>query len=125
MAHPNVERYLEMTKAGLDPEAVGDWLADDVRWYEAGNPTPWVGKDAVADRVRGITTEVEPVEMQADTVLADDDNLVVVGSARFTRGEDSVSYRFVEHYALVDGKVVERRSYMDATPEDVARFFGS
>lgn len=125
MPHPNAQRYLDMMAAGPpDPSRAGEWMADDVVWYEAGNPTPFVGPDAVFERIQD-AAGAEPIDMQADTVLADDDNVVVVGTARFARGDDSVSYRFVEHYTLVDGKVVERRSYMDAVPADVATFFGS
>lgn len=122
MVHSNVERFLALG-ADASPAELGPLLAPDVRWHEAGNPEVIVGRDAVVARMAGLS-DAQP-DITFDCVLADDENLVFAGRARFRRGEDEVSYRFVEHHTLVDGVVTERRAYMDAVPPDVAAFFGA
>jgi ketosteroid isomerase-like protein len=124
MAHPNVEKFQNAMSGGLDPSVLGELLAPNVVWYEAGNPEPFRGREAVLARMEGFPGDAPPV-IETDAVLGDDDNLVVVGRAHFVRGTETLDYRYVEFYRLVDGRVAERRSFMDAVPEDVATFFGS
>jgi ketosteroid isomerase-like protein len=123
MTHPNAQRYLDMMQ-GDNPDfsAAATWLADDVVWFEAGNPEPFVGRDAVLARLSQFPRE-EGNTNELETVLADDDNLVVVGQAHFEGAGGPLDYRYVEHYLLSNGVVTERRSYMDAVPADVADFF--
>lgn len=124
MAHPNVERYRQVVGGELDPDRLVDLLAEDVVWYEAGNPTPFVGRDAVIARLSGFPGDAPP-SIEFDALLADDDHLVVVGRAHFEKDEQGLDYRFVEHLTFTDAKVTERRSFMDAVPDDVAAFFTS
>lgn len=123
MAHPNVEKYRQIMSGDFDPAQLAEVIADDVVWYEAGNPTPFTGRDAVVARMSGFPGDAPPA-VELDAVLGDDDDLVVVGRAHFVKGEHTLDYRFVEHLTYRDGKVSERRSYMDAVPDDVAAFFG-
>ena len=66
---------------------------------------------------------ISEIEKRFSAIFGDDDHLVVAGRAHFRRGEQSLDYRFVEVHTLLDGKVTERRAFMDAVPEDVATFF--
>lgn len=122
MTHPNVENYQKVLTSELDPSEAGQLLAEDVRWYEAGNPEPIVGRDAVLARMSAFPGDAPPA-IQVDAIFGDDDHLVVVGQAHFRRGELTLDYRFTEFHTLVDGKVIERRAFMDAVPDDVATFF--
>jgi ketosteroid isomerase-like protein len=124
MAHPNAERYLELINKfqGEDMSELGDLLAPDVVWHEAGNPDALRGRDAVVARMTGMGTGTAP-SVDVRTVLADDDNIVCVGHAKFEREGQGVSYDYVEHMAMKDGLVTERWSYMDAVPGDVEAFF--
>src|SRR5437899_6415957 len=124
MTHLNAQRYLDMMKGGTpDFSAAATWLADDVQWYEAGRPDPLIGRDAVIARLSQFPME-EGSTNELDAVLADDDSLVVFGRAHFEGPGGPLDYRYAEHYTLVDGVVTERRSFMDAVPDDVAKFFG-
>jgi len=122
MVHPNVENYQRVLSSDLDPGEAAQLLAEDVRWYEAGNPEPIVGRDAVLARMSSFPGDAPP-EIQVDAIFGDDDHLVVAGRAHFRRGEQTLDYRFVEVHTLLDGKVTERRAFMDAVPDDVATFF--
>lgn len=124
MAHPNVEKYLNMINSGMtDPSVLGDLLADDVRWYEAGNPQVIEGRDAVLARFASMPGDAPP-KIDVVAAVADDDHLFVEGTAEFTQGDQTLAYRFAERYTMRDGLVAERRAFMDAVPPDVAAFFG-
>lgn len=124
MAHPYVERYMSMVEAGMgDTDQLRSTLADDVVWYEAGNPEPLRGAGAVVERLGSFPGD-EPPGLEIVAAVADDDHMFVEGIARFSAGERGITYRFVERYTMRDGVVTERRSFMDAVPDDVASFFG-
>lgn len=125
MAHPNVEKYMSMVESGTmtDPTALREMLAEDVVWYEAGNPEPIRGRDAVVERMGSFPGDEDPT-IEIVAAVSDDDHMLVEGTARFVQGDKSVSYRYVERYTMRDGVVTERRSFMDAVPGDVAAFFG-
>jgi hypothetical protein len=59
------------------------------------------------------------------SVQAQDDSLLVAGTALFDRGHRSLGHRFMEHYTLSDGVVTERRSFLDAVPVEVEEFFAA
>ena len=110
------ERFRSLSEAG-DLTALGEYLADDVRWHEAGNPEVVVGREALMKRMGGMPQDLTT---DLDCVLGDDTNLVAIGTAHFGSGDKALSYRFVDHYVLSDGLVVQRRAYMDAVPAEVA-----
>ncbi len=126
MAHPNVDRYRSMMAQGAAPDeaAMREALSEDVRWHEAGNPHAYVGRDAVLARLGQMMegTGGSP-QVTFKSVLGDDDSLVAVGHASFDQAGQHLEYDFVEYYAMADGKVTERWSFMDAVPGDVAAFF--
>lgn len=121
MTHPNVEMYLKAFGSDSIPDAsaVADMVADDVKWHEAGSEDVLQGRDAVVSRMTAIDSVDASIDLRA--VLGDDEHLVAVGHADF--GE--IEYDYVEYYTLRDGQVTERWSYMDAVPEDVAKFFAA
>jgi len=119
MSNPHIELYMKGAQGGLDPQELAEALAVDVRWFEAGIPEPFVGREAVLARFAALA-EIEPVSV--DTVLADDGHLVAVGRARIGSGPDALEYRYAEYFSAdADGKIAERRSFMDAVPADVAQ----
>jgi uncharacterized protein len=123
MAHATVERYrqaMDKLEQG-DTTAMMDLVSDDVVWHEAGRAEPFRGKDAVMQRMSGMTDVLPHVTLVS--VLGDDDHLAVHGHAQMQRNGESCEYDFVEEMALRDGRVTERWSFMDAVPDDVARFF--
>lgn len=122
--HPVVERYREAVERFThgDPAAITDAIADDVVWHEAGNPEPIRGKQAVVQRLGSMPGD-SPPRVTLKSVLGDDEHLTVFGHAAFQRGDERCEYDYVEEMSLRDGLVVERWSFMDAVPDDVARFF--
>jgi hypothetical protein len=118
----------------MNTGTLAEMLAPDVQWYEAGNPTPYVGREAVIDRVTGATgprpfgasrAADTSSQVRLHSVVGDDSNLLVAGTARFDRSGRSLAYRFMEHYRLADGVIIERRSVLEAVPDEVSEFFAS
>ncbi|MFZ5871617.1 MAG: nuclear transport factor 2 family protein [Actinomycetota bacterium] len=125
MAHPVVERYLSATERWQqgDMSAMADAFTDDVVWHEAGSKEPLRGKQAVLERFNAMGAATSQITLHS--VVADDEHLAVFGHARFTRDGESIEYDYVEEMDLRDGLVSERWSFMDAVPDDVARFFAT
>lgn len=125
MTHPDVQRYRDALRQFLedgDPRPLLDRLAPDVVWHEAGKSDVLVGREAILRRMRAAPAASRP-DVRLRAVLGDDRNLVVVGHAEVVVDDRRCSYDFVEHMAMRDGLVVERWSYMDAMPREVADFF--
>ncbi|MFP5334416.1 MAG: nuclear transport factor 2 family protein [Actinomycetes bacterium] len=123
MSSTAVDRYrqaMELFARG-DDSGLEASLADDVVWHEAGSDEVVRGKQAVMQRMAR-AYDVRP-DITLRSVLGDDEHLAVHGHARFTRDGEWCEYDFVEEMDVRDGRVVERWSYMDAVPDDVARFF--
>lgn len=124
MAHRNAEIYRQLYDMFLkqDVEGAKDLVADDIRWHEAGASDPVVGKDAVLQRLsigESLTADVD-----VHDVVADDDHVIALITAHMRKPNgDDVTYKAVEVAHIRDGKITERWSFMDAVPDDVARFF--
>ena len=125
MAHTNADLYMRVTDEMRQgrTDAITQVLADDVVWHEAGNPQPIRGKEAVVQRFTGM--EGASPEIQIKNTLEDDEHLAVWGHAKFRKDGETCEYDYVEEMTIRDGHIVERWSFMDAVPDDVARFFQS
>lgn len=121
--HPHAAMYRESFDAmgGGDFSALGDRLADDVRWHLAIDEPPLQGKDAV---LGALASDVEGVEFTLDLhdVLANDGHMVALIRVSASRGADSIDYRAVEIMHVADGKVTERWAMVD-DPAAVGAFF--
>lgn len=118
------DKYVAVMSSGTpDADAFAAMLAEDVRWYEAGNAEATAGKAAVLARLEAMGAGEAP-EVTTVATAEDDTHFFVEGVARWTRGSEELEYRFVERHTIVDGLITERRAYMDAVPADVAAWFG-
>ena len=133
MPHMNAEDFRAALES-MNTGTLSAMLTPDVLWYEAGNPIPYAGREAVIERLTGHSgprpfgTRWAPDltnEVQLHAVVGDETNLLVSGTAKFDRGGRTLGYHFMEHYKLVDGKVGERRSYLEAVPAEVTQFFAA
>lgn len=118
--HPNatlVRTLMDDLNAGRW-EAASAYLADDVEWHVIGQKEPIRGKEAVA----GAATEDFDIKYDLHDVIANDDHLVILGTATATRGEKNFQYRTAEIMHVKDGKVTQRWAFSDDT-EAINRFF--
>jgi len=116
------EQIIEAYKSP-DVETMGSMLADDVKWHEAGNPETITGRDAVLQRMGGMTQLGTP-ELEVHDVLVSDDHVISLLNVTIRRNDGAeVSYPVVEIAHVEDGKITERWAYMDACPEHVTKFF--
>lgn len=118
----------------MNPATLAEILTPDVLWYEAGNPIPYAGREAVIERLTGHTGPrpfgtswaggtTNEVELHA--VSGDESTLLVSGTAKFDRSGRTLGYHFMEHYTLDEGRVAERHSFLDAVPHQVEQFFAA
>lgn len=121
--HPNAKVVREMNEAMAsgDMEGAASRVADDVVWHEIGRAEPRRGKAELAasmDDFGGynITWEVHDI-------LANDDHVIGLGTARATHGGRSLTYRTAEIYHVRDGQVTERWAFSDDT-KAITDFFG-
>lgn len=133
MPHTSAEEFRAALES-MNTGTLAEMLTPDVIWYEAGNPVPYTGRDAVIERLTGYSgprpfgtswAKDTKNEVELHCVLGDDSNLLVSGTAKFDRGGRALGYHFMEHYKLDNGKVTERRSFLEAVPEEVKEFFAS
>ena len=112
--HPNVT----LVKEGFDALEKGDmsWFdqhtADDVVWHVGGN-SKWAGtyegKAKVMDLFgRQMQAMGGPPQAEIHDVLANDDHVVVMGSAKAS-GKDgsSAEWKYVNVFHIKDGKTTE------------------
>jgi ketosteroid isomerase-like protein len=116
------EQIIEAYKSP-NAETLSATLADDVVWHEAGNPETITGRDAVLQRMGGMTQSAMP-EIDVHDILLSDSHMVAMLNVTIRRGDGAeVSYPVVEIAHIDDGKITERWSFMDACPEYVTKFF--
>ncbi|MEP6760535.1 MAG: nuclear transport factor 2 family protein [Sporichthyaceae bacterium] len=124
MTHPNetvARQVYEAFQTG-DVDTLKGLVSPDVRWHEAGSPEVIQGREAVQARL-GMVAGLEN-DLELHTVLADDDHVVSLVTARLRKPNgDEVSYPVVEVVHVQDGMVTERWAFMDAVPPDVQAFF--
>ncbi len=123
--HPNValvRKYIE-TFTSDDPEAAGNFLADDVEWHEIGRAEPIHGKAALRDRMMGAgKPEWNITGGEVHDVLGDDEHTVALLTAHAEWGEKSLDYKVAELYHIRDGKITARWAMSDDT-EAINNFF--
>jgi ketosteroid isomerase-like protein len=121
--HPNVTliRGALDEFGGGDMSALADVIADDVVWYEIGNPEPVRGKAALAARMTGGGVDFEITATTHD-VVGNDEHVIALVNATATRGDRILHYRTAEIFHVRDGKVVERWAFSDDTAAITAFF---
>ena len=126
MDHPNATLYRELMAkmTSGDVEAVWERIDPDVRWHEAGNPEVIIGREAVRDRLVGLSTMDGDIDIH--DVLANDEHVLAMLRVSLSSPTgQTVEYPVVEIAHMRDGKVTERWSFMDACPDDVTAFFAT
>lgn len=133
MPHMNAEEFRAALES-MNTGTLAAMLTPDVLWYEAGNPMPYAGREAVIERLTGAsgprpfgTSWAADLknEVLLHAVVGDESTLLVSGTAKFERGGRMLGYHFMEHYKLDNGMVSERRSFLEAVPEEVSEFFAA
>lgn len=123
--HPNaalVRQYLETFQSD-DPEAAGNFLAEDVEWHEIGRDEPIRGKAALRERMMGAgKPEWNITGGEVHDVLGDDNHTVALLTAHAEWGEKSLDYKVAELYHIRDGKITARWAMSDDT-EAINNFF--
>jgi hypothetical protein len=124
--HPNaalVRQYIE-TFTSNDPEAAGDFLADDVEWHEIGRSEAIHGKAALRDRMMGSgKPDWEITGGETHDIIGGDDHAVALLSAHAVWGDKTIDYKVAEVFHIKDGKITGRWAMSDDT-EAINAFFG-
>lgn len=98
-----------------DFDALEQCLTDDVRWHAAGRTAlagTYDGRDALMrDYFQAL--EEAPVRIRTDLTLADGDRVLSSGSLDVDLGGQTRSFRFMEDVRLRDGKIAERRGFVE------------
>jgi ketosteroid isomerase-like protein len=112
--HPNAQ----LVRQGFEAMTSGDnsWMdehvADDVVWHVGGN-SKWAGeyrgKDAVLDYfARSAKAMGGMPEADVHDILANDDHVVVIGSASARAADgSSAAWKYVNVFHISDGKATE------------------
>jgi ketosteroid isomerase-like protein len=112
--HPNAQ----LVREGFEAMTSGDnsWMdehvADDVVWHVGGN-SKWAGeyrgKDAVLDYfARSAKAMGSMPDADVHDILANDDHVVVIGSARARAADgSSAQWKYVNVFHISDGKATE------------------
>jgi ketosteroid isomerase-like protein len=96
-----------------DPEAVGDYLAEDVVWWQIGSDEPIRGRQALAESMAGL--QDMDYEVDLHDVTASDDHVVGLVNATVRAGGQEISYRTAEIAHVENGKITERWAFSDDT----------
>lgn len=106
--HPNAKLVVDaMADMEQGPQAMADFMHDDIVWHEVDNPTPIHGKQAVIDAMSAVSDRVT-FDFSVHDVLADDDLVIAYGRAKLTAGDRQTTYDAVEIHRLRDRKIIER-----------------
>jgi ketosteroid isomerase-like protein len=120
--HPNAKVVREMGEAmsAGDMEGAASRVADDVVWHEIGRAEPRRGKAELAASM-DVFRDYD-ITWETHDILASDDHVVGLGTAKATHGDRSLTYRVAEIYHVSDGQVTERWAFSDDT-QAIADFF--
>lgn len=121
--HPNatLARQALEGMSTADPTGMMEYLADEVVWHEIGSDEPIRGKQALAERLAGLS-QGGNITVDVHDVVANDEHTIALVTATATMGERSLTYRTAEIMHVRDGKVTERWAFSDDT-ERINRFF--
>lgn len=121
--HPIAATYRKAYEDFTGGDAAGfvGMLAEDVVWHQIGAETLH-GAKAVEASMSGMA-EAE-FDLDLHDVLANDDHLLALVTAKVSIGNESIEYRTVEiaHFDEA-GRVTERWAFSDDT-QAIADFFG-
>jgi len=114
MTHPNedlVRRGFEAYARGELQGSLADFLSPDVVWHAPGRG-PLAGDHAGLEAVAAYVARVVGLSgrthrMEVHDVLANDDHVVVLHSARAERGGKQMDLNALHLFHLRDGKVTE------------------
>ncbi|HEX9737947.1 MAG TPA: nuclear transport factor 2 family protein [Candidatus Limnocylindria bacterium] len=115
--HPNatLAREADAKMKAEGPQAMADYVADDVVWHEIGAAEPIRGKAALAERWAGLAGMGGTFSVDLHDVIANDDHVVELVTATVTRGDKTFTYRTAEIMHVRDGKITERWAFSDDT----------
>jgi len=115
--HPNATllRELDAKMKAEGPEAMADYLGDDVEWHEIGRDEPIRGKAALVERWAGMGGAGGTFSVDLHDVIANDDHVVELVTATVTMGDKTLTYRTAEIMHVRDGKITARWAFSDDT----------
>jgi ketosteroid isomerase-like protein len=116
-----VEAFFERLARG-EPESFTALLSDEINWLVPGNAAvaPWVGprrsRDGVADYLRRLRANVEPLRAEVQHLFVDGDQAVAVGelASRMLQTGKVVESTFSAHFVVRDGLIVRYRLLEDS-----------
>ncbi len=123
--HPNARLAREALEGMSTGDLTGqmEFLADDVVWHEIGSDEPIRGKEALKERLAGLS-QGGAITVDVHDVVANDEHTIALVTATATMGDRSLTYRTAEIMHVRDGKVTERWAFSDDT-ERINRFFAA
>jgi ketosteroid isomerase-like protein len=98
-----------------------DMLADDVVWHEIGSDEPVRGKQALMERMAGLS-DAGSITTETHDIVANDEHAVQLVTATAKMGDRTLVYRTAEIFHMKDGKVTERWAFSDDT-DRINQFF--
>ncbi len=109
--HPNAQAVLRGFQAFAegDMETMKGLFTDDATWHFAGRNKwsgDYTGPDSIVDYMSGVAGEAT-VDNQPHAVLADDDHVVVLIKASWSRNGKSFSGNTVYVFHVSDEKITE------------------
>jgi ketosteroid isomerase-like protein len=115
--HPNatLAREMDAKMKAEGPQAMADYIAEDVEWHEIGRVEPIRGKAALAERWAGMADMGGEFSVDLHDVIANDDHVVELVTATVTMGGKTFTYRTAEIMHVRDGKVTARWAFSDDT----------
>ncbi len=122
-----VETFFERLATG-DPDEFTALLSDDIDWLIPGDTSiaPWVGRrstrSGVADYLRRLRANAEPLRAEVQRVLVDGDMAIAVGefASRMRTTGKVVESIFFAQFVVRDGLVVRYRLLEDSQAVVVA-----
>ena len=124
--HPNAALYRRLFAAMTDEDmdTIAAAVSDDIVYHTIGSSEPLRGREAVLASFSGLDEAGFEFEADIHDVVANDEHVIALVTARVARGDDSIEYRTAEILHVKDGKFTERWAFSDDT-EAINRFFGS
>ena len=121
--HPNaaVIRRMNEAMASGDMQAAAGFVADDVVWHVIGRAEPYRGTAELAASMAGFANFA--ITYDVHDIVANDDHVIALGTARASRDGRSLTYRTAEIYHVRNGQVAERWAFSDDTAA-INEFFG-